>query len=150
MPSCAGHRAGHLGTVAGEHDCFAHACSVKARDGLGSIFFHHVGDDDVAGVAAVDGDMQDRARKLAIMVIHAVRVHELVVAHQYHMLVDDGGHAMSCLFANVMDAFLVDVAGICFLDRQRDGMVRIGFRMRRVAQQVIGIDVVARYAPPPR
>ena len=76
------------------------------------------------------------------MVIHAVRVHELVIAHQHHMLVDHGRHAMARLFANVMDAFLVDRAGICFLDRQRDGMVRIGFRVRRVAQQVIGVDVV--------
>ena len=58
------------------------------------------------------------------------------------MLVDHGRHAMARLFANVMDAFLVDLAGICFLDRQRDGMVRIGFRVRRVAQQVIGVDVV--------
>ena len=118
-----GHRAGHLGTVAGEHDRFAHACSVKALNGLGGIFFHHVGDDDVAGVISVDGDMQDRARELAIVVGGAVCAHELVVAHQHHMLVDHGRHAMARLFANVMDAFLVDLAGIRFFDRQRDGMV---------------------------
>ena len=114
---------GHLGAVAGEHDRFAHACSMKPLDGLGGIVFHHVGDDDVPGVASVDGNVQDRARKLAIMVVRAVGVHELIVTDKHHMLVDHGSHAMAGFFANVMDAFLVDFAGIRFFDRQRDGMV---------------------------
>ena len=136
-----GHRAGHFGAVAGKHDRFAHACSMKPFDGLCGIFFHHVGDDDVADVISVDRNVQDRARKLAIMVIRAVCVHEFVVADQHHVLVDHGCHAVARFLAHVMDAFLIDLAGIGLLDRKRDGVVRIGFRMRRIAQQVFGVHI---------
>ena len=73
------HGVRHLVAVAGEHDAALDARSVQVGDGLLGVILHDVGDDDVPGVRAVDGDMQDGAGDLAVVPAHIMGGHELVV-----------------------------------------------------------------------
>ena len=113
MPSCFGTARATSARSPVSMTVLPHACRVKARDGLGGVVLHYVGDDDVAGVASVNRHVQDRAGQLAVLAIHAVRAHELVVAHQHHMLVDTAATPWPASLATSCDAFLVDRAGVC-------------------------------------
>ena len=64
------------------------ARGVQIADGLLGIVLHHIGDDDMTGIRAVDGDVQDGAGELAVMPVRAVGGHQLVVAHEHHVLID--------------------------------------------------------------
>ncbi len=116
-------RLGNLGAITREHDGLLHACRVQVGDALRRIFLHHVGDDDMAGVFPVQRNMQDGAGKLAVVIGNALLAHELVVAHQHHMLVNHRTHTMAALLGHLRDAVAIDLARERLLNGKRDGMV---------------------------
>ena len=59
MPSASATCAAAAVPVAGEHDGGADAGALQGGDGLGRVGLDYVGDDDVPGVFAVDGHMDD-------------------------------------------------------------------------------------------
>ena len=132
----------HLLAVAGEHNAAIDARGVQIADGLLGIVLHHIGDDDMAGIRAVDGDVQDGAGELAVMPIRAVGGHQLVVAHEHHVLIDGGLDSVAGFLGGLRDARLVDVAVVGLLDGDGDRMVGERFRVRRHGQHVIGVDAV--------
>ena len=71
-------------------------------DGLLGIGFHAVVDDDVTGIDAVDGDVDDGAHQFAGVFPDAEGLHHLVVAHAYLATIDLGLDAMS---GNFLDLF---------------------------------------------
>ena len=123
QPQFCAHGVRHVTAVAGQHDAFFHAGFVQVANCLFSVVLHHVRDDDVAHVRAVDAYVQDGAGELAVVPGAAVGAHELVVADQHHTLVNHCAHTMPGLFFHILDALLVDVSRECFAQRYGDGMV---------------------------
>ena len=80
------------------------ARSVQVGDGLLGVILHDVGDDDVPGVRAVDGDMQDGAGDLAVVPAHIMGGHELVVAHEHLATIDGGRDAVARFLGRLLDA----------------------------------------------
>ena len=78
------------------------------------------------------------------MVRHAFLAHQLVVAHQYHVLVHYGAHAMAAFFANIGNTLLVDFAREGFLHRHSDGVVGIRFGMRSNGKNEVGVNLGRR------
>ena len=84
--------------------------------------------------------MQDGARQLAVVVEGAVAAHQLVIAHQHHMLVDGGDHAVPRLLLDGFDALLVDFTGVGAPHGYGDGMVGEGLGMCGEAEQLVLVD----------
>ena len=99
---CLGNIFGHLLSVARQHHGLADTRLVQLVDGLLGIGFHAVVDDNVAGIDAVDGDVDDGAHQFAGMFCDAESLHHLVVAHAYLATIDLGLDAMS---GNFLDLF---------------------------------------------
>ena len=81
--------------VAGEHDGLVHAGLMQGGDGLLGVGLHHVGDDDVTGVLAVHGHVDDGADAVAVVVGDAQLLHELAVAGGDGYAVHLGGDAVA-------------------------------------------------------
>ena len=121
----ASHSFGNFLAVARQHDRSLHAGSMQVVDGLLGIVFHHVCNDDVAEILAVDRNVQDGADELAIVVELAVFRHELIAADEHLMRVDSRRHALARNLLDVLDLVAIDHAGIAVHHRKRDGMVGI-------------------------
>ena len=140
----AAHGIGDFLAVARQHDGRLHAGGMQAVDGFLGVVFHHVGDDDVAQVLAVDRHVQDGADELAVVVELLFGFHEPVVADEHAVLVHGGGHALARDLFDVVDFVVIDHAGIAFHDRKRDGMVGIRLGMSRVRQKQVLVDAAMR------
>ncbi len=132
-------RLGNFGAVAREHDGLLHACRMQVGDALRGIFLHHVGDDDVACIRAVKGNVEYGAGKLAIVVGNTLLAHELVVTHQHNMLVHHRTNAMAALLGNFRDAIAVDLARERLFDGKRDRMVGIRLCMGGDGKDELGV-----------
>ena len=86
---------GDVCAVAGQHHRFAHACGMQIGDGLLGVRLDGVADDEGAGVGAVDGHMHLGADEVVCLVGDVVQVHELVVAGEHDVAIDDGFDAVA-------------------------------------------------------
>ena len=122
---------GHGRLVAGQHHGLADAGGVQVRDGLRRVFLDAVGDDDVAGVGAVHGHVDDGAGVRAGVPGGADLRHQLVVADGDDAAFDIGRQALAREFLDVRDRAAVLLVGV----GQQQGL---GDRVRRMALDVGG------------
>ena len=74
------HMSGNCLTVAGKHDGSFHTDPVKRTDRIGGVRLFHIGNDNVSGIGAVHGNMDNGARTAAGLPGHIQPLHELCVA----------------------------------------------------------------------
>ena len=113
---------GHAPGVASEHDRLFHAGILEPLDGFLRVRLHHVGDDDMARILAVNGHVNDRADAVAIDERNAVQLHQLAVARQHVMAVHFGGNALAADLLNVFHAAAVDGLAVGLLQALANGM----------------------------
>ena len=95
------HTRRHLLAIAGEHDDAFHAQLLQRGDSLGAIGFHLVGDDDMAGILAIDSHMDDGSCTSAVVPLRPDGVHHLRVAHANQVVAHTGTNALSGHFFHV-------------------------------------------------
>ena len=132
-----GHVVGHPADIAGEHDGLFHARLLQGGNGLLGVGLHHIGNDDVAGVLTVDGQMDDGADAMAVVPRNAQSVHELAVAHGYVGAVHLGGDAIAADLLHVRDTVAVDLAAVGPLEALADGMGGGALRQSGVLQNLL-------------
>ena len=103
---------GYAFLVAGEHDGLADAFPFEGLDAFGGVFLDAVADDDVAGVLAVDGDVDDGAGMVAGMPLGAYLFHELAVADGDFPAVHRGDDAVAGGFLDAFYAAAILLVGV--------------------------------------
>ena len=104
---------------------------MEVSDRLLGVVLHHVGNHDVAHVLAVDRDVQDRSREVAVVPGGPVLGHELVVAHEHQVLVHECADAVAGLLPRLGNPPAVDLSGVGGAHGDGDGVVREGLGVRR-------------------
>ena len=89
------HGVGHLLGVAGEHDRLFHAQGLQSGDGVLGVRLGQVGDDNMPGVEAVDGHVDDGARQFTGQPVHVLPLHQAAVAHAHGAAVHLGHDAVA-------------------------------------------------------
>ena len=133
---------GHAPGVASEHDRLFHAGMLEPLDSFLRVRLHHVGDDDMARILAVNGHVNDRADAVAVDERNAVQLHQLAVARQHVMAVHFGGNALAADLLNVAHAVTVNLLTISALQALADGMRRRALSQRRIFQQLLVLHLV--------
>ena len=114
----------HRLCVAGEHDGLADAGLLEALDGLCAVGLHHVGDEQIARILAVDGHMDDGAGLGDIGDGEAQLCHQAGITGSDRLAVHLGGDAVAAQLLHAGDAGRVDVLAVSSLDAQGDGVLR--------------------------
>ena len=122
--------------ITGEHDGLVHTGLMQGGDGLPGVGLHHVGDDDVTGVLAVHGHVDDGADAVTVVVGDAKLRHELAVAGGNGYAVHHGGDAVAAELLHLRDAAAVDGPAVGLLQALADGVGGGAFGQRRVFQQL--------------
>ena len=111
---------GDLLNVAREHDGFLHARALEGGDGVARVGLYHVGDDDMAGILAVDRHVDDRADAVALLPLDTQLIHELAVARGHAVAVHGRDHAAAAALFNVRYAGAVKLAAAGLLQALAD------------------------------
>ena len=121
-PQGFGHLVGSFSGVAGQHDGLAHPHRLQGLNRLCGMGLHPVGDEDVAGISAIDGHVDDGARAVAGDMLHPQPFHELVVSRGHLHAVHLGDDAIAADLLNVGNPAAVDFPAVGFPQTLADGM----------------------------
>ena len=113
--------------VAGQHDGLADTGVLELPDGLGTVGFDHVGDEQRTGILAVNGHMDHGADLVPLGDGEIQLVHQAGVAHGDSFAVHLGGHAVAAQLLHIGDAVLVDLFAVGGLDAEGDGVLGPAF-----------------------
>ncbi len=129
--------------IAGEHDGLGDAALLQLANGLGGVFLHGVGDDDMTGICSVNRGVDDRPLDLAFVDVgNVVFVHQARVAGENLFPINDGADAAAGELFHLFNAAVVKLFAVRVLDRHRDRMRRVGFRISGVFQQLSLTDMI--------
>ena len=133
---------GYAARVAREHDGLGDTGLLEAGNGLGGVRLDDIGDDDVPGVDAVDGHVDDRADAVAVVVFDAELLHELGIACGDAVAVNGRRDAVAADLLDIRNTAAVDRLSIGLLQAPADGMRRGAFCQRGIFQHFIGVQLV--------
>ena len=74
---------------------------MQALDGLRTIVFYLVINDDMACIDAIDGHMNDSANVVAVVPTSANAVHHLRITHTYRFVANTGTDALTSYFLDI-------------------------------------------------
>ena len=132
--------------VAGQHHGLAHTGILQAPDGLCAVGLHHVGDEQITGIHALNGHVHDGAGLAHGGSFQAQLFHQAGVAGGDGLAVHLRGDAVAAQLLHVGDAAGVDFLAVSGLDAQGDGVLgpalgqRGGFHQLFLAGAVCGVD----------
>ena len=109
--------------VAGQHDGLAHTGVLQAPDGLCAVGLHHIGDQQIARVPALNGNMYKGARLADGGDVQAQLFHQAGVAGSNGPAVHLCGDTVAAQLLHVGDAVRIDLPAVSGLDAQGDGML---------------------------
>ena len=128
--------------VAGQHHRLVDAGLFQGRDGLLGVRLDDVGDDDVSGILAVNGHVDDGADAVAVDVRDAQAVHQLAVARGDRDAVNLCGDAVAADFLDVADAAAVDLFAVGALQALADRVGGGALHQRGVFQNLFVLQLV--------
>ena len=143
---CVGYEHSHLLMIAGEHHSALYAKTLQAGHRLTGVGLYLVGDDDMSGVASVDGNMHHGTH--VSPTFHATvhfgthLTHHLLIAHADAVTVDHGLHAIACHLFDVLDAAVVVFVGVGLAQCRGDGVGRETLHVGGEMEQLVGIHPV--------
>ena len=114
----------------------------QGRDGLLGVRLDDVGDDDVSGILAVNGHVDDGADAVAVDVRDAQAVHQLAVARGDRDAVNLCGDAVAADFLDVADAAAVDLFAVGALQALADRVGGGALHQRGVFQNLFVLQLV--------
>ena len=123
--------------VAGEHDGFPDANGMQGRQGWGGIGLDAVANNNMAGINAVYGHMDDGAFVVARAPGGTYCLHELAVAHRHFLAVDGGHNAMSRRLLDVRHGAVVLLVGVGIPQGHGYGMGRMPLHVRCQVQKFL-------------
>ena len=103
------HMLGHLTTVACQHHRFRHAQLFQLADGLTTVVFDFIVDDDVTSILTVNSHMDYRAYVVAVAPPGAHGLHHLRIAHSHQFVAHTGTDAVT--------GYLLDLAYLAAVRR---------------------------------
>ena len=103
------------------------------------ILLDPVGDDHMAGIDPVQGDMDNGPAVVAGMPGRADRIHQFVVADGDRLPVDPGRQSLARIFADLSDFAVVMLGGIGIAEGGGNRMGRVAFHMGRQVQKFLFI-----------
>ena len=136
------HFIGHPLGVAGQHDGLFHAGALQGGDGRLGVGLYHVGDNDVSGVLAVHGHVDDGAYAVALVEGDAQPGHQLAVAGGHLMAVHYGLDAVAADLLDIRDPVTVDGSAIRLLQALADGVGGGALGQGGVFQQLVLVHLV--------
>ena len=89
--------------------------------------FGDVSQHDMSGIYPVAGHMDDSARAVAMAMVQAHTLHELLIAHGHFPSVNTGSDSQAPEFLNIAHAAVVHLLSVCALQALADGMRRGAF-----------------------
>ena len=127
------HKCCHLLLVASEHHGLGHAELLELRNGLCGVGLHFVGYDDVAGIIAVDGNVDYCAYMVgafgADVRFCAHGVHQCLIAHAHRLAIDASAHALTGYFLHVGHRAAVVVGRISLAQGSSNGVGGVTLHM---------------------
>ena len=118
------HFLSHFLVVAGEYYRLAYPSLAHGLDSLGSMWLHDITQHDVPHIVTVTCHVNDGARGMAMAALHALFLHQFLVAHAHLLTVNNGSDAVAADFLNVAYAAVVNSLAIGTLQTLADRVGR--------------------------
>ena len=116
------HLLSHLTAITCQHDQLPDTCRPKLCHGLCGLHLYYICNDNMTGIAAINGHMDNCAAAPARNGTDSLLCHQLFVAHSHLAAVYPRQDALTADFLNLADAAAINFAAISLLQAPADGM----------------------------
>ena len=104
---------GYLAAVAGQHDNMAYPGGLKIVNRLGRIRLYYIGDNDVSGIFAVNGNVNYCPYMMTGLPFGAQTFHKPLISYADLKTVDFGCHALTGNFGYIGHLTVVCFVTVC-------------------------------------